>query len=125
MYQAKDPLLQKYLARVKDLMGGVGVSEIRHVPRAENVRADILSKLASKKTGGSNKSLIQETLKTPSIADPVLVLAIEESPSWMAPIMRYLLDGALPDDFVKAKRLAKEASYFTIVGGQLYRRSLS
>ena len=37
MYQAKDPLLQKYLARVKDLMGRIDIFEIRHMPKAENV----------------------------------------------------------------------------------------
>ena len=88
---------------VTDLMGRVGISEIQHVPRAENVRVDILSKLASTKMGGSNKSVIQETLKTPSIAESVSVLAIEESPSWMAPIMRYLLGGAFPSDLWKRK----------------------
>lgn len=39
-YQAKDPLLQKYLARVKDLMRRIGIFEIRHVPRVKNVRAN-------------------------------------------------------------------------------------
>ena len=86
-YQAKDPMLQRYLAKVKDLMGKVDIFEVRHVPRAENIRADILSKLASTKTGGTNKSLIQENLKIPSIADPVSVLAIEESSNWMTPIL--------------------------------------
>ena len=81
------------------------------MPRTENVRADILSKLASIKTGGNNKSLIHETLKTPSIVEPVSVVAIEENSSWMAPIMQYLLNGVLPSDSVSAKRLAKEASY--------------
>lgn len=52
------------------------------------------------------------------------MLVIEESLSLMAPIMRYLLDGAFLNDPVEVKRLAKEASYYTIVGGQLYRRSL-
>ena len=81
--------------------------------------------MASIKTGESNKSLIQETLKTPSIADLVSILAIEESLSWITPIMRYLLNGVLPSDSVSAKRLAKEALYYTIVGGQLYMRGLS
>ena len=93
--------------------------------RIENVRADILSKLPSTKTGGNNKSLIQETLKTPSIAEPASVVAIEENSSWMASIMQFLLNGVLPNDSISAKRLAKEASYYTIVGGQLYKRSLS
>ena len=118
-------MLQKYLAKVKDLMGKVDISEVRHVPRAENIRADILSKLANTKMGGSNKSLIQEVLKTPSIADPVLVVAMNKNLNWMTPIVRYLLNGALLSDPVEAKRLAKEASYYTIIRGQLYKRSLS
>ena len=79
LYQAKDPMLQKYLAKVKDLMEKVDISEFRHVPRAENIRADILSKLASTKMGGSNENLIQEVLKTPSIADPVSIVAMDKN----------------------------------------------
>ena len=74
---------------------------------------------------GGNKSLIQETLKTSSIVDPTLVSAIEKGSSWMASIMQYLLNGVLPHDLIDVKRLAKEASYYTIVGGQLYKRGLS
>ena len=85
-------------------MEKVDISEVRHVHWAENIKADILSKLASTKTGGSNKSLIQEVLKTPSIADPVSVVAMDENPSWMTPIVRYLLNGALPSDSMEAKR---------------------
>ena len=113
-------MLQKYLAKVKDLMEKVDISEVRYVPRA-----DILSKLASTKMGGSNKSLIQEVLKTPSIADLISVVTMYENPKWMTPIMRYLMNGALPSDLVEAKRLSKEASYYIIIGGQLYKRSLS
>ena len=87
------------------------------MPRAENIIVDILLKLASTKTGGTNKSLIQETLKTPSIADPISVLVVEENPNWMTSIVRYLLNGVLPNDPTEAKRLAKEASYYTIVRG--------
>ena len=57
-YLAKDTLLQKYLAKVKELLKKFDSYEIRHVPREKNVRADILSKLASTKPTKSNKSLI-------------------------------------------------------------------
>ena len=116
-YQAKDLLLQKYLIRVKELMEKIDIFEIRHVPREENTRVDILSKLASTKTEGNNKSLIQETPKTPSIVGSSLVSAIEKSPSWMTPMIQYLMNGVLPHDLVDAKRMTKEASYYTIVGG--------
>ena len=109
--------MQKYLIRVKKLIGKIDDSEVRHVPREENVRADILSKLASKRTRGNNKSLIQETLKTPSIVELTSVSAIEEKQSWIILIMQYLLNGILPHDLNDAKRLAKEASYYTIVRG--------
>ena len=36
-----------------------------------------------------------------------------------------LLNEVLPNDPVEAKRQAKEASCYTIIGGQLYKRSLS
>ena len=79
----------------------------------------------AQRQGGNNKSLIQETLKTPSIAYSSLILAIEASSSWIVLIMQYLLNGVLPHDPINVKRMAKEVSYYTIVGGQLYRRGLS
>ena len=95
------------------------------MPREANIQAAILSKLASTRTGENNKSLIQETLKTPSIVELTSVSAIEEKQSWIILIMQYLLNGILPHDPNDAKRLAKEASYYTIVRGQLYRMGLS
>ena len=67
-YQAKDTLLQKYLAKVKDLIKKFYFYKVCHVPREEIVWADILSKLANTKPEGNNKSLIQETLRTFSIS---------------------------------------------------------
>ena len=56
-YQAKDTLLHKYLAKVKDLMKKLKAYEAWHVPKEKNVKADILSKLANTELGGNNKSL--------------------------------------------------------------------
>ena len=52
-YQAKDMMLHKYLAKVKDLMRKFSFYKVQHIPREENVKADILSKLASTKPGGT------------------------------------------------------------------------
>ena len=51
-------LLLKYLAKVEKLIEEFKQVEVKHGPREQNVRADILSKLASTKLGSSNKSLI-------------------------------------------------------------------
>ena len=99
--------------------------KIWHVPREENVRADILSKLASTKTEGNSQSLMQETLKSPSIVESLPTLAIEGIPSWMSPIIQFLRNGTHLEDSMEAKRLTKEASYYTIIDGRLYRKGLS
>ena len=39
--------------------------ELVHVPREQNARADLLAKLASSGKGGRQRTVIQETLKTP------------------------------------------------------------
>ena len=76
-YQAKDALLQRYLIKVKELVKEFSDIEFRHVPREENVKVDILSKLASTKPGGNNQSLIQETLKLPSITEPLPIFSVD------------------------------------------------
>lgn len=53
-YEAKDLILQKYLTQVCELLARFQVAEVKHVPRLENVRADILSKLANTKAPGNH-----------------------------------------------------------------------
>ena len=87
MYQAKDALLQRYLIKVKEPVKEFSDIEFRHVHREENVRADILSKLASTKLGGNNQSLIQETLKLLSIMEPLLIFSVVGAANWTTPII--------------------------------------
>jgi ribonuclease HI len=63
--QAKEPLLQKYLVVIKETISLFDEFEIMHVPREQNTRADVLSKLASTRKSGVNHSFIQETLEKP------------------------------------------------------------
>jgi len=64
-YQTKDPQMATYLSYVQVLKGWFAVFELVHVPREQNVRADLLAKLASSSKGGKQRTAIQETLKTP------------------------------------------------------------
>ncbi|XP_061343270.1 uncharacterized protein LOC133289364 [Gastrolobium bilobum] len=48
-YQVKGPLLAKYLERARQIMEDFETAEVSHIPRSENNRADILSKLAKAK----------------------------------------------------------------------------
>jgi len=64
-FQAKDPQMAAYLEYVQELKGSFASFEVVHVPREQNARADLLAKLASSGKGGRQRTVIQETLKTP------------------------------------------------------------
>ncbi|XP_068486823.1 uncharacterized protein [Phaseolus vulgaris] len=64
-YQAKDPQMDAYLRYIEVLKGAFAVFELVHVPREQNARADLLAKLASSDKGGRQRTVIQETFKTP------------------------------------------------------------
>jgi len=54
-----------YLQYVQILKETFTVFELVHVPREQNVQADLLAKLASSDKGGRQRIVIQETLRTP------------------------------------------------------------
>ena len=64
-YQEKDPQMAAYLRYVEVLKGAFATFELEHVPREQNARAGLLAKLASSSKGGRQRTVIQETLKTP------------------------------------------------------------
>jgi len=64
-YQEKDPQMAAYLRYVEVLKGAFPAFELVHVPREQNARANLLAKLASSGKGGRQRTVIQETLKTP------------------------------------------------------------
>ncbi|CAJ2654489.1 unnamed protein product [Trifolium pratense] len=100
-YQAKNDNLSEYLALVKEKITKFESVEVQHVPREHNKRADILSKLASTKKKGGNKSVIQEILPRPSIEKTTNVLDINvigDKNCWMTPVYNFLANGTLPDD---------------------------
>ena len=64
-FQAKDPQMAAYLEYVQELRRSFVLFEVVHVPREQNARADLLAKLASSGKGGKQRTVIQETMKTP------------------------------------------------------------
>jgi len=105
-YQAKDPLLSRYLDFVHTLASHFHFFKLMHVPREQNSRADLLSKLASFSRPGRQRSVIRETLVAPRVSEvesdvQICALGImtnsqERPSSWMTPYIVYLADGHLP-----------------------------
>ncbi|CAJ2636234.1 unnamed protein product [Trifolium pratense] len=127
-YQTKNDNLSEYLVLVKEKITKFNSVEILHVPREHNKRADILSKLASTKRKGGNKSVIQEVLPRPSIEKPSKVVDINvigDKDCWMTPVYNFLEHGTLPDDQKQAAIVRRRACSYVILDGKLYRRGFS
>ncbi|CAJ2667015.1 unnamed protein product [Trifolium pratense] len=127
-YQTKNDNLSEYLVLVKEKITKFNSVEILHVPREHNKRADILSKLASTKRKGGNKSVIQEILPRPCIEKPSKVVDINvigDKDCWMTPVYNFLEHGTLPDDQKQAAVVRRRACTYVILDGKLYRRGFS
>nr|KYP54649.1 Retrovirus-related Pol polyprotein from transposon 297 family [Cajanus cajan] len=98
---------------------------IKHVPREQNTRADLLSKLASTKKPGQHRTIIQETLHSPSLDDKTVNVNDSEELGWMTDIWNYLKDGALPTDKDEARKVRMRSAKFTIIDGELFKRGIS
>jgi len=64
-YQAKDPKMASYLRYVTLLREAFPMFELVHVPKEQNARANLLEKLEGLGKGGRQRSVLQETLKSP------------------------------------------------------------
>ncbi|KAK2435873.1 hypothetical protein QL285_020900 [Trifolium repens] len=123
-YQTKDPQLVKYLEKVQSLASQFKRFEVIYVPREQNARADLLSKLASTKKPGNNRTVIQETIAKPS-AETDEILMVVEGNDWRYPLIRYLQSEILPEEKEEAARLKKAATHYAMIGDKLYKRGFS
>ena len=98
--------------------------KIFHIPKTENVRADILFWLTTTAYNSLGRTFV-EYLEQPSIDKIEKVLQLTVEPSWMDPTIQYLTDGVHPKDFVEAKQLRWIASQYVMMNGHLYKRSFS
>jgi hypothetical protein len=88
--EARNPVLMKYLDKVREMERHFKGYSVQHIPRDDNNEADKLAKAAAR-----NQKLppdvFFEIIREPSIKDsrPKIVNAVE-TPDWRAEIMAYL-----------------------------------
>ena len=122
-YEAKSGRMVLYLRKVHDLLKKFVLVQVKHVPRAENSRANALAKLATTSQEDLSRSTPIEYLAEPSIdLCDVVVAPVESEPSWMDPIWDYIIDGSLPDDPKEAAKIRARSARFTNHKGSLYKR---
>ena len=67
----------------------------------------------------------EEDLAYPDPANDELVAALHVIPEWTEPYIAYLARGALPGQEVLDRRIVRRAKSYTVINGELYKRSPS
>ena len=123
-FESKEPRMAKYASLVKQKLSILTAWKLKHVSRDSNERADALATVATSLP-------IKETIYLPIYYQPgssilhTQVSQVEESPpSWIDPIRLYIATGELQDDRSMAHKIQIQSARFSLVDGQLYKRSL-
>ena len=115
--------MAKYVSQVKQCLNSFPVWKLEHVPKDSNEKANALAFVAASLP-------ITETIFLPiyyqsgsSIASPQVNQVDKDPLSWMDPITLYLSIGQLPTERNKAHKLQIQAARFSLIDGQLFKRS--
>jgi ribonuclease HI len=138
-----DRKMEAYCDEVRRLEDKFYGLELSHIARRYNETANELAKIASGRTTVPpdvfSRDIHQPSIKIDDMPEPEEASAAEgealrvegerngvtPSPSWQAPYLEYLLRGELPLDKAEARRLARRAKSFVLLGDEkeLYHRS--
>lgn len=66
---------------VKEIMIKFEKITVKHIPREQNMRVDVLLNIASMRDKGGNKFIIQEFIHFPSISESVMTTELMGPPS--------------------------------------------
>ncbi|XP_077216011.1 uncharacterized protein LOC143850671 [Tasmannia lanceolata] len=123
VYEARDELMMKYLSKVRQLASKFKSFEVVRIPKTENAKADVLSKLAVSGYTAVG-SICMEFLKKSSIDnEAVEIMQVEHEPCWMDKITDYLRSGKIPKGKKEARKVIQKAVRFSLDGESLYKRS--
>jgi ribonuclease HI len=148
----RDRKMEAYCDKVRRLEDKFYRLELNHVARRYNENADELAKIASRRTtvppNVFSRDIYQLSVKLDDAPEPEVTSAQPEVPSategealrvegeqngvapnqnWQTPYLEYLLRGEPPLDKAEARRLARRAKSFVLMGDEkeLYYRSPS
>ncbi|VFQ72353.1 unnamed protein product [Cuscuta campestris] len=116
------------------LLKGFEEFKIAQIPRADNADADLLSKLTQYAPEHVSKLARVEILDRASIEKLEVAAITARSPfdwsnlvgaddHWMYDLMEYLMDGSLPEQDDRARKVKLRAPRFQVLDGKLYKRA--
>jgi ribonuclease HI len=133
----KKDSMNAYCAEVRKLEAHFEGLEFHYVSRDNNVVADVLSKLGSKRTLVPTGVFVQDLHKPwiRLISDPETshsdtlgsrdVLMAEAEDDWRLDFIAYIVEQRIPEDKVEREKIVRRSANYIIIGTELYRRSAS
>jgi ribonuclease HI len=123
--EARNPVLMKYLKKVREMEKHFKGYSVQHIPRDDNNEEDKLAKAAAR-----NQELppdvFFEIIREPSIKDSrAKIVNVVETPDWRTEIMAYLRGHYEPQDELEEKRLKQRVRGYTVVNGELYKSGVT
>jgi hypothetical protein len=133
-YKAHNKVIAAYRDEVDEMAKSFLGYDIKHVRWEDNMAADTLSKLGSSRKAVP-PGVFLEHLHVPSVkmvdpenpelaSSPVMAVLPCNTP-WAEPYLEYLTTKKLPEDEVQKRQIERRAKAYTIIDGQLYKRSTS
>ncbi|XP_014497027.1 uncharacterized protein LOC106758609 [Vigna radiata var. radiata] len=120
-FQVREDHLLKYYHQACSLVKDFEDVKIQHIPREQNARADLLSKLSNGKEKGQLTTIIRQVLLQPSVE--CLSITTDEATDWRVEVRKLIHKQDSGESLCPAdsKRIAR----FMIIGNDLYRRGFS
>jgi ribonuclease HI len=140
-----------YRAMYDNLEGEFEGCEVTHIGRERNKEADNLANIGSRclpiPPGVFFEEIFERSVKIKPVTDPALATrsgaqqdsttpaaGIEDLPKdaavvmlvevvWTKPYLSYLIRGELPEDPIHRRQVMRRSKAFTIINGELYKRS--
>ncbi|GKF19218.1 reverse transcriptase domain-containing protein, partial [Tanacetum coccineum] len=123
-YVASSDNMMKYLAKAKEYIGYFESFFIKNIPRNQNQKADVLSKLASVAFNHLTKEVLVEVLNERSTKrKEISTIVEEEGDNWMTPIIQCLEKGIWPEDKNEARNLRVKINQYAMENGVLFKKS--
>ena len=114
--------MSQYLVKVRNTLKQLDEWAIKKIPRADNIQADALVRVATSLP--IREAMLLPVLQpTPSITESPVCSTRKESQEWTIKIVKYLLTGSLLEDVKHVHRIRVQATHFTLIGGCLYKQS--
>ncbi|KAL2235781.1 UNVERIFIED_CONTAM: hypothetical protein Sindi_1310300 [Sesamum indicum] len=121
-YETKEKTMVLYHKKAKTLMAQFERCSIHQVPRCENDRADSLPKFGAILSGIKDHKIT--VMIKHQIVEEIDLSTIEEPCSWKDEIVGYFKEGFQLSDPLQARRLKFKPARFTLIGTQLYKRTI-